>query len=91
MEKTYWLGRTRAAMAMARDATCSKARLIHYDLAGRYSVRAASATFMLPRKSPATDGEREALRPAPPSTLRNSEFNRAPPPLPRGHKPGDRL
>lgn len=43
MEKTYWIGRKRAAMAMARGADSSVARLIHYDLAGRYSVKAAGA------------------------------------------------
>jgi hypothetical protein len=43
MEKTYWLRRKRAAMAMARAAKTSESRLIHYDLAGRYSIRAAHA------------------------------------------------
>ena len=63
MEQRYWIGRKRAAMAMARAASSAEARLIHYDLAGRYSVRAAhSVPFMLPRKGPATGGEREALR-----------------------------
>jgi hypothetical protein len=89
MEKTYWLGRKRAAMAMARDATCSEARLVHYDQAGRHSVRAAFAPFMLPRRGPATDGEHEALRLPRPSPPRTSLAIRKPPPLPRGHKPGD--
>jgi hypothetical protein len=57
MEKTYWIGRKRAAMAMARGATSSEARLIHYDLAGRYSVMAAFV--------PAScDGTERAKRPA---------------------------
>ncbi len=43
MEKVYWLGRKRASLKMARNAACSEARLIHYDLAGRYSVKAVSA------------------------------------------------
>jgi hypothetical protein len=43
MEKTYWLRRKRAAMAMARAAATSESRLIHYELAGRYSLRAAYA------------------------------------------------
>ena len=42
MERTYWLGRKRASLRLARDATCSEARLVHYDLAGRYSVKASS-------------------------------------------------
>jgi hypothetical protein len=63
MDKEYWIGRKRAAIAMARAATSSEARLIHYDLAGRYSVKAAmTPPFMLPRKGPATQGERTALR-----------------------------
>jgi hypothetical protein len=41
MDKTYWLGRQRAAMAQARAAATSEARLAHYERAGRYSVRAA--------------------------------------------------
>ena len=62
MEKTYWIGRKRAAMAMARAATSSEARLIHYELAGRYSIKAADcAPFMLPAKGPATSGEAAAL------------------------------
>ena len=43
MEKAYWLGRKRASLKMARNAASSEARLAHYDLAGRYSVQAASA------------------------------------------------
>ena len=42
MEQAYWLGRKRASLRMARDAVSSEARLVHYDLAGRYSVRAMS-------------------------------------------------
>ena len=41
MEKTYWLGRKRSAMAMARGAAGAAERLIHYELAGRYSIKAA--------------------------------------------------
>ncbi|HEY0111670.1 MAG TPA: hypothetical protein VGB59_00810 [Allosphingosinicella sp.] len=42
MEKKYWIGRKRASMAMARGAT-GEARLIHYELAGLYSIRAAQS------------------------------------------------
>jgi len=63
MDKAYWLGRKRAAMAMARGAATSQARLIHYELAGRYSIRAANCLpFLLVRKTPATEGERAALQ-----------------------------
>ncbi len=43
MEKAYWLGRKRATLKLAQNAACSQARLVHYDLAGRYSVKAVSA------------------------------------------------
>jgi hypothetical protein len=43
MEQAYWLGRKRASLKMARNAAGCEARLIHYDLAGRYSVKAMSA------------------------------------------------
>ena len=43
MEKAHWLGRTRASLANARAAATAEARLIHYDLAGRYSIKAAVA------------------------------------------------
>ena len=43
MEQAYWLGRKRASLAMAQKAVSAAARLVHYDLAGRYSVKAADA------------------------------------------------
>ena len=49
MEKTYWLRRKREAMTAARIAKSSESRLIHYELAGRYSLRAAHA----PERAPA--------------------------------------
>jgi hypothetical protein len=75
MGKEYWIGRQRAAIGMACAATSAEARLIHYDLAGRYSLKAAmSPPFMLPRKKPATEGEGILLRPP----------GRLPPPRRRG-------
>lgn len=62
MGKEYWSGRQRAAMRMARAAATSEARLIHYDLAGRYGIKAALIPpFMLPRKGPVTKGEQAVL------------------------------
>jgi hypothetical protein len=62
MGKEYWIDRKRAAMRMARAAASAEARLIHYELAGRYSIKAAmTPPFMLPREGPATTGERAAL------------------------------
>ena len=46
MEQEYCLSRKRASVQMARDATNSEARLVHYDLAGRYSLKAMSAEFL---------------------------------------------
>ena len=43
MEKAYWLSRKRASLKLARGAVSAEARLIHYDLAGRYGLKAASA------------------------------------------------
>jgi hypothetical protein len=43
MEQTYWLGRKRISAANARRATSAEARLVHLDLAGRYSIKAAAA------------------------------------------------
>lgn len=41
MEKKYWIGRKHAAMGMARGASSAEARLVHYELAGLYSIKAA--------------------------------------------------
>jgi hypothetical protein len=46
MEQAYWLSRKRTSVQMARDATSSEARLAHYDLAGRYSLKALSAELL---------------------------------------------
>ena len=43
MEQAYWLERNRVSIANARAATSAKVRLIHYELAGRYSIKAANA------------------------------------------------
>ena len=42
MEKAYWLSRKRASLKLAKNAAGSEARLIHYDLAGRYALNASS-------------------------------------------------
>jgi hypothetical protein len=43
MEKAYWLSRKRASLELAEAAAGSEARLAHYDLAGRYSLKAMTA------------------------------------------------
>lgn len=81
MSKAYWIRRKRAAVAMARAATTSEARLAHYEMAGRYSIRAANCPpFLLVDKEPATEGEREALRiPRPASIFRIQPIRPRPP------------
>lgn len=84
MDKTYWLRRKRAAMEMARTAATSEARLIHYELAGRYSIKAAHCIpFMLPDKGPATQGERAALQLRLPPPHRDINERHRPQPRPR--------
>ena len=43
VEKEYWLSRKRACLVLAQNAATAEARLVHYDLAGRYSLKAMSA------------------------------------------------
>jgi hypothetical protein len=43
MEQAYWLSRKRASLKLAQNAASSQARLTHYALAGRYSLKAMSA------------------------------------------------
>ncbi len=43
MEQAHWLTRKRASLANARAALTAEARLIHYELAGRYSIKAAQS------------------------------------------------
>ncbi|MEO7410476.1 MAG: hypothetical protein ABIU10_04045 [Sphingomicrobium sp.] len=43
MDQTYWLKRKRSSLARAQTATSAEARLVHFDLAGRYSVKAVNA------------------------------------------------
>jgi len=62
MERKYWIGRKRDSQARAQRATSAEARLIHYELAGLYSIKAdRCGPFMLPREAPPSDGERAAL------------------------------
>ncbi|MEA3062566.1 MAG: hypothetical protein QOJ94_2347 [Sphingomonadales bacterium] len=58
MEKKYWIGRKRASVGMARGAASAEARLIHYELAGRYSIKAAQCVAA---GKPAADAERAML------------------------------
>ena len=46
VENAYWLSRKRASFKLAKSAAGSEARLVYYDLAGRYSLKAMSAETM---------------------------------------------
>ena len=87
MDRKYWIGRMHAAMTMARQASTAESRLIHYDMAGRYSIKAADALpFLVRRKAPATVGEQAALRLPDPREPRSGPIPRPNPPARR--KPG---
>lgn len=55
LDQEYWLQRKRSSLASARSATSSEARMIYYDLAGRYSVRAANCGARSPRGAAAVE------------------------------------
>jgi hypothetical protein len=49
MGRKYWLGRELSALTMARNASDAESRLVHFQLAGSYSIKAsASDPFLLP-------------------------------------------
>ncbi len=74
MEQKYWIGRKRSAMANAREALSSEARLIHYELAGRYSIKAAHCSpAMLPGGRTASTLERPTLHVSAPALLHADE------------------
>ena len=73
MEKKYWIGRSRSASKMARSADSSEARLIHYELSGRYSIMAAQCPpGALPERARAPAGERAMLHLRAPSRVESS-------------------
>ena len=62
MGKKYWIGRQGSAMAMARKASSAETRLIHYEMAGRYSIKAAtSASFIFALEVAPAENERATL------------------------------
>ena len=52
MDQGYWLRRKRASVAKAHDSDSAEARLIHFDLAGRYAVKAAECGAAPPDPCP---------------------------------------
>jgi hypothetical protein len=46
MDQQYFLGRMEDSLAMAWAAKSARAKLVHFDLAGRYSVAAARAAAL---------------------------------------------
>lgn len=47
MDEKYWIARKRSAMAMARAAPSGETGLLHYELAGRHSIKAAECAAAL--------------------------------------------
>jgi hypothetical protein len=62
VEKAYWLSRQLASVKSAQNAATSKARLVHYDLAGRYSLKAMAAETLSDILPPAIYSGRIKLR-----------------------------
>lgn len=54
-DQAYWLRRKRASVTRAIEATSAEARLAHFDLAGRYSIKAADAAPPPATNSPDKD------------------------------------
>jgi len=50
MDQAYWLERERDAIENGRSATLPDVRLIHFDLAHRYSIEAAQALKAVKRR-----------------------------------------
>jgi hypothetical protein len=42
VEKAHWLARKRTSLKLAKSATSAEARLVHFELAGRYGIKALS-------------------------------------------------
>jgi len=42
LEKAHWLARKRTSLKLASSATSAEARLVHFELAGRYGIKALS-------------------------------------------------
>jgi hypothetical protein len=85
MEHSYWIGRKRSALAMARNAVTAEVRLIHFELAGRHSIKAAQCLpFIHPADRPAAHGERALLHLPDPGSFRASSY-----PQPRSGVRGD--
>jgi hypothetical protein len=61
MNQAYWLSRKRASVSAARASTDSIERLVHLDLAGRYSVFAANCNYPFLLSAPSTEAEQAAL------------------------------
>jgi hypothetical protein len=58
MEKAYWLSRNRASQRSAQKAVSSESRLVHYDLAGRYSLKAMAVETLADILPPPTYSNR---------------------------------
>lgn len=80
MEKAYWLQRQSESREMARATTSAEAQLIHFDLAGRYSIEAANVDLETAAGPPEARSESE-VETARPTT----RFSRAGPSKSKRH------
>ena len=71
MGQIYWLKRQRSALGMARGAEDADTRLIHYELAGRYSIMAAQSVA-----APAADKRAALALPSPIGRAGGQEISR---------------
>lgn len=79
MDKAYWIGRKRAALALARGATASEDRLAHYDRAGRCAIAAAQCRpFLMVEDGSVVEVEEEARDGPPPRPTRPGSIFRGP-------------
>jgi len=88
MDKAYWIGRKRAAQALARGATTSEDRLAHYYRAGRCAIAAAQCRpFLMVENGSVVEVEEGTQTGTPPKPVRPGSIFRgpwAPPPKGRG-------
>lgn len=86
MDKAYWIGRKRAALALARGATTSEDRLAHYDRAGRCAIAAAQCRpFLMVENGSVVEVEEGARTGPPPKPARPRSIFRGPwAPPPKG-------
>ena len=79
MDKAYWIGRERAALALARSTTESEDRLALYDRAGHCAIAAAQCRpFLMAENGSVVEVEEDARVKLPPGPARPGSIFRGP-------------